>query len=83
VIITIDTDGTFNSTKVFFNGEEITKTNVEIGDFHLSIHPAGKVKLKLIQKDKETGKLNIISMWADDFKMYDTSTKLIKEGIKK
>lgn len=80
--ITINTDGSFDSTSILFNEDSVTESNSTIGDFHLSIHPGGKVKLKLLTISKENGKLNFISMYADDFKQYDNSKKLIKEGKK-
>ena len=78
--ITIETNGKYENTLIKFNDENLLLPKIEIKDFHISIHPQGKVKLKLVKYNSETGKYDFISMYGDDFANYDMLNNLTKEN---
>ena len=81
LIITIETDGSYEGTVISFNGNKLLPPTAEIQKFHLSVHPTikensgkinyGKVKLQMQKYNNQTKIYDLISMFGDDFKEYD------------
>jgi hypothetical protein len=76
--IIVDTDGTYEGTVISFNGEDLLPPKSKVIEFHLSIHPKGKMKLQLTKIDCDTKKGEFISMYGEDFKKYDEKDLYLK-----
>ncbi|MFH8039051.1 MAG: hypothetical protein QXJ14_03510 [Candidatus Aenigmatarchaeota archaeon] len=74
--ITIETNGNYEDTIISFNDEKLIPPKAEVKEFHLSIHPKGKVKLQLVKYNQEERRYEFISMYGGDFEKFDEFNNL-------
>ena len=77
--IVIETNGDARDTAISFNDQKLLPPVAQIKDFRLSIQADGKLKLRLLALNPETGKPELpISMYGNDFAKYEELNKFIK-----